>query len=284
MKIHLSYSTAGRYGGALKGNLKFLYRVIQQELDKNGFISSFDDLRITLAYPPMYVLPGVVGIEKDFKKYYDTSLPYYRSNRRYKNIEITLRAPEFSELFQKEEQKKYKHTFEIEKQYKDISEVDLGRIIVDKYLEAVEIISSKLKKDDIFDVALFKEILLSIKSKITTTFLESINQEQTIAENSERLQYALDQRGKRKQENKPKDKFIQDLRLYYTSELPLKALYPYDYQYSEIFRRKLQQNGLMCPGYDHLYINIGENKEELLKRSYGGRYRLVYLWNSINRL
>ncbi|CAN5690072.1 hypothetical protein BH10BAC2_BH10BAC2_04260 [soil metagenome] len=76
-------------------------------------------------------------MEKDFKKYYET-LPYSRLNRRYKKIEVTLKGPEFSEHFDKQEQKKYKHKFDIEPQFKNIPETDLGKILIDKLLETGE--------------------------------------------------------------------------------------------------------------------------------------------------
>lgn len=79
MKIYLSPNTAGRYGGALNGNLRHLDRFIQNELTNSEFKSSFEELWLTLSYPPMYVLPGVVGMEVTFKKYYDT-FPYSRLN------------------------------------------------------------------------------------------------------------------------------------------------------------------------------------------------------------
>src|SRR5690242_20131311 len=124
MKLYLSPSTAGRYGGALNGNLRYLTDLIQAELSKSGFTSSFHEIWLALAYPPMYVLPGVAGIEKDFGKYYD-KFPYSRLDRRHKKVDITLRAPEFSEHLDKEEQSRYTHKFEIEDKYKNLSEVDL---------------------------------------------------------------------------------------------------------------------------------------------------------------
>jgi hypothetical protein len=154
MKIYLSANTAGRGGGGLNGNLRHLNRLIQKELDNSDFNTSFDELWLTLSFPPMYVLPGVVGIEKDFKKYYDT-FPYSRLSRRYKKIDITLKAPEFSEYFDKAEQSKYQNNFDIEPQFKNICETDLGKILIDKFLEVGENIVSKLKKEDVFEYQAF---------------------------------------------------------------------------------------------------------------------------------
>lgn len=82
MKIFLLQSTAGRYGG-LERNLYHLHRLIESRLRAVSFKSSFDELWLTLAYPPMYVLPGVAGIEKTFKIYYD-KFPVSRPGSRLK--------------------------------------------------------------------------------------------------------------------------------------------------------------------------------------------------------
>jgi hypothetical protein len=266
MKIYLSPNTAGRYGGALNGNLQHLDRFIQNELNNSEFKSSFDELWLTLSYPPMYVLPGVVGMEVTFKKYYDT-FPYSRLNRRYKKIEITLKAPEFSEHFDKEEQKEYKHKFEIEPQFKNISEAELGQILIEKFLEAGEIIKSKLKKEDVFDFENYKRVLLVIKQKINFDFLQELNTVQKLEVKDDTLSRANQLRNERQKVDKPKNKLIRDLRVYYNG-LPNKALYPYDYIYTEIFLNLLAREGLMCPTYHHLYIQVAKTIEEALKNSF----------------
>ncbi|CAN5690141.1 hypothetical protein BH10BAC2_BH10BAC2_04270 [soil metagenome] len=52
MKIYLYASSAARFGGLLNGNFQYLYRVIQNNLDNSDFKSSFEELRLTLSYPP----------------------------------------------------------------------------------------------------------------------------------------------------------------------------------------------------------------------------------------
>jgi hypothetical protein len=59
MRIYLSPNTAGRYGGSFNGNLRHMGRFIQNELNNSAFESSFDELRLSLSYPPMYFLPDV---------------------------------------------------------------------------------------------------------------------------------------------------------------------------------------------------------------------------------
>ncbi|HMQ48898.1 MAG TPA: hypothetical protein PKA00_15615 [Saprospiraceae bacterium] len=266
MKIYLTPNTAGRYGGALNGNLRHLDRFILSELNNSEFKSSFDELWLTLSYPPMYILPGVVGMEVTFKKYYDT-FPYSRLNRRYKKIDLTLKAPEFSEHLDKEEQEKYKHKFEIEPQFKNITEAELGQILIDKYLEAGEIISSKLKKEDVFDIELFNQVLLTIKHKINPDFLQKLNDAQKVEVKDDTLNRANQLRSERQKTNKPKNKLIRDLRVYYNG-LPNKALYPYDYIYTEIFLNLLAREGLKCPTYHHLYIQVATTIDDALKNSF----------------
>lgn len=266
MKIYVSPNTAGRYGGALNGNLRFLPNAIQTLLDNSGFNSTFDELWLTLSYPPMYVLPGVVGMEKQFLEFYN-KFPYSRLNRKFKKIEITLKAPEFSEHFDLKDQSKYSNRFDIESKYKNLSEADLGKILIDKYLEAGEITNSKIKKEDKFEFELFKEALTSLKSKISADFLEALNKEQTIKVRDEVLDRAIKIREERKRTNKIKDKKVRDLRVYYNG-LPNKALYPYDYQYTEIFRNLLRSSGLMCPTYHHIYIQVAKTHEDGLRNSF----------------
>jgi hypothetical protein len=262
MKIYLSRSTAGTYGGALNGNLRYLDRFIQNELNNSGFKSSFEELWLTISYPPMYVLPGIAGMEVSFMEYYRT-LPYSRLNRRFKKIDITLKAPEFSEHFDKAKQNKYEHKFEIEPQFKNISESELGRILIDKYIEAIEIISSKLKKEDVFDCEIFKKVLLAIKLKINPDFLQNMNMVQSEEAKNSAVSLANQLRNERQKVDRPKNKLIRDLRVYYCS-LPNKALYPYDTIYSEIFLNLLVRERLMCPTYHHLYINVAKSVNDAL--------------------
>jgi hypothetical protein len=266
MKIYISSKTVGKYGGGLNGNLRFLPNVIQSALDSSNFTSTFSEAWLTLAYPPMYVLPGIVSMVDQYFDFY-IKFPYSRVDRRFKKVEITLKAPEFSEHFDLKEQDKYTDRFEIESQYKSISETDLAKTLIDKYLEAGEIINSKIKKGDNFDFDQFQATLISIKSKISADFLETINKEQTIKVNDEVLDRAIKIRAERKRANKVKDKKVRDVRIYYNG-FPNKALYPYDFQYVEIFRNLLRRSDLLCPTYHHLYVQASKTIEDGLRSSF----------------
>jgi hypothetical protein len=265
MEIYLATRTAGQYGGALKGKLRYFDRLIQDKLDNAGFVSTFDVLYLTLSYSPMYVLPGVVGIEIDYKNYYNT-LPISRIDRRYKQIDITLKASEFSEYQQKIESVNYQHRLDIEERYKNIPETKLAKILIDKYLEAGEIINSKLKRGDRFDIDIFKHTLTSIKEQIDDNFINSTAEILANKIKTETISRAIEKRDQRKQNVSIKDKIIRDLRIYYF-DLPEKEFYPYDYQYIEIFRNILRRKKLMCPTYHHLYIRAAKSMDDCLLHS-----------------
>lgn len=258
----------------LNGSLKYLSQIIQSELDKANFQSSFEELWLTIAHPPMYVLPGVVGIEKDFKKYYDT-FPISRFNRKYKKIDIELKAPEFSEHFDGEEKDKYEHKFDIDNKYKNLTETELAQILIDKYLEAGGIINSKLKKEDIFDYEIFKNILGVLRQNISSEYLTDSNAKKADEIRSETIKRALELREQRKRLSNKKSKRIRDLRVYYVG-LPNKALYPFDYQYTEIFKNLLRKKELLCPTYHHLYIQVAKTMEECLINSFAIEDWYVY--------
>ena len=241
MEVYITSNTACRSGGALNGNLRYLSRLISQELNKNGFQSSFDEFSVRFAYPPMYVLPGVVSLVTGYREWYD-SLPYSRLDRRYKKIEISLQTPEFSEHFDKEEQS--------------------------QLLIAANIVGGKLKKDDDFDISQFEKILINIKDQITPQFLQKNHEKQSVEVENQRMSLALENRENRRVAENVYNKRIKDLRIY-EEELPLKFFTPYNYQYSEIFLNLLSHEDLMCPNYDHIYLKIAPTEKEALLHSFG---------------
>jgi len=273
MKIYLSTQTVGKYGGGLNGSLKHLDNYIQTEINKSNFKSSFDELWITIVYPPMFVLKGIIGMEKQFPEFYN-KLPNSRINRRYKKIDVVIKAPEFSEHLDKKDSLNQKYKFSIDKKFQNISEIDLARVLIDKYLEAGEIITSKLKKGDLFDIEVFNSILTSIKDKINTEFITTLNLLQKEIILNETLERAKKIRKDRNQVIKEKDKIIKDIRVY--TDFSNKALYPYDYQYTEIFTNLLVKSNFKCPTYHHLYIQISENESNALKNTFSIEDWYVY--------
>lgn len=264
MKIYLTPRTVGTSGGGLNRNLKYLDRLIQSELDKSSFQSSFNELWLGISYPAMYVVPGIVGMEVTFNKYYET-LPFSRMNRKFKTIDITLKAPEFSEHFQKEEQVNYKDKFEIAEKYKNISEPELAKILIDKYFEALQIIKSKLKKGDTFDFEIFENILTIIRQKITLEFLIKTSKEENINSQKAQIENSETKRQERKNKNLISDTLIRDIRLSFAYKLPRTLFYLN--RYADIVLRQLIYKNFKCPHYHHLYVSIADTKEEALKRA-----------------
>ena len=186
-------------------------------------------------------------------------------SRQSKKIEISLQAPEFSAYFDNKDIDEYT----VGKTYncKDIEEPGLAKILIEKYLQAAELIAAKLKREDIFDLDKFKSTLLVIKENISLDFLKAVTTELTIKLNADTLSRAIELRENRKKINAPKDKLIRDFRVY-GEGLPDKALYPYATQYAEIFLKLLRRNKLMCPKYNHLYIQVVPTFDEGLKNSF----------------
>ncbi|NOT91094.1 hypothetical protein [Ferruginibacter sp.] len=264
MKIYLTPRTVGTGGGGLKGNLQYLDRLIQRELDKSNFQSSFDKLWLSLSYPAMYVVAGASGMEVKFNQYYET-LPYSRINRKFKTIDITLKAPEFSEHFQKEEQIKYQDKFEIADEYKNITETELAKVLIDKYFEALQIIKLKLKKEDSFDFETFENILTAIRQKITLEFLTRTSKEENINSQNAQIENSETKRLERKNRNLIGDTLIRDIRLSFAYKLPRTLFYLN--RYADIVLRQLIYKEFKCPQYHHLYISIADTKEDALKRA-----------------
>lgn len=266
MEIYLSHSTAGRYGGIQFGGiLKHFDRYIQQKAKDEKFESSFEEFWLTFAYPPLYMLPQVVGMRRDFLRWYAT-LPESRVSRRYKKIDVTIQLPEFAEHFDLEDQKKYKNKYSIDGEYQNLGELELANILIDKYVEAIELVKPKIKATDSFDTSRLIAIVTAIKCELSRDFLQRISVEESEKYLDEILRSAIESRKTRKATLKEADKGIRDLRTYYV-DLPRKSFYPYDSQYLEIFRNLLSRSDLRCPTYHHLYIQVAKNREEALRHS-----------------
>jgi len=261
MKIYLIPVTVGTRGGGLQGNLRYIDKYIERELGRSGFKSSFNELHLSIAYLLLYNTPGTAFTESNYKNYYDT-LPYSRFDRKNKIIHVTLKAPEFSEHFiDKKHQKKSQ--FEMANEFKNLSDTRLAQILIDKYVEASQIIRSKMKKEDVFDFTTWEQVLNSIKQKITPEFLVA----NSINEKKRQLQLEIDTaesyRLERKNKNAVKDTLIRDVRISFDFELP-KHLF-YLRRYADLVLRQLIQKEFMCPHYHHLYIKIAGQKKKAIK-------------------
>jgi len=184
MRLYFRRLTAGRWNGSLDGPLRHFAAYLEQELDTNNFTSSFEKIELTLAYPPLYLLPNLIHLEKEFRKEYNT-FPSSRIERRSKKIKFTLQAPEFSELFDLKEQVNYKDKFECAGAYQNISELELCKILIEKIIIGLELIVPKLKTTDNFDNNRFYKILNDLKDRLSPGLLSQINLAATQKQNKE---------------------------------------------------------------------------------------------------
>ena len=265
MKLYISGKTVGIYGGSLR-NLPYFDNYIENYLKLAGFSSSFEEMWIEFAYPPTYILKGILSMQKQYEEWYNTfNFPYSRLNRRYKKIDISLKASEFSEGFERIDKDDDFLRLDIEDKYKNIPRVEVAKILIDKLIIAGEVVKSKLKREDYFDFERFRHILIEIKDKVSEPFLDSIAIEGIENNRDEKLNKELKIREERSKVNRQKDKIIRDIRVYYKDTfIPIKGLYPIEYQYVEIFLRTLQKYKFLCPTYHHLYIQVAPSINEAL--------------------
>ena len=265
MNIYIANRTDGGGGSGPRGNLACFDNIISKALLNAGFTSLFEEFWLTLVYPAINTSSWEFGGEDDFQHYYG-KLPILLVSKRYKKIDIALKAPEFSHHFNQNTQHWDEQNPYIEANHQDLSETELATTLIDKFINAGEIVDSKIKKDDIFDFKLFKETLIQLQQQITDDFLQAENTKVLSEIHINSLKRAVDLREQRKVTNTIKNKRIRDLRVYY-ADLPKKALYPYDFIYTEIFLNLLKNKNLLCPVYNHLYIQVGTHLEKCLINS-----------------
>ncbi|MBS1511736.1 MAG: hypothetical protein JST86_12895 [Bacteroidetes bacterium] len=264
MKIRLYSRTADSGGGLLKDNLASLDDYIQQKLDQSAFQSSFNELSLTIFCPSKYVDSAFKRMEDIFNEHYAT-LPYCRVNRRFKSIAISLKAPEFSTYFQTDDQKQNSGKFSDQTEFKDLSEVDLAKTLIDKYSEAIQFIKTKIKKEDIFDFEIIESVLSGIKEKISSQFLNEITNITKTDNHNRAIAFSKSNRRERLHNNTEADTLIRDIRLYFAYKLPPSLLYLN--RFANLVLRLLNNKEFKCPGYHHLYISIADTREEALKKA-----------------
>lgn len=84
--------------------------------------------------------------------------------------------------------------------------------------------------------------------------------------NVETYKTNLAKRELRRQQHREPDTVLQDIRVYFTYSIP--NTYFYLFTFTQLILRILQKNQFQCPGYSHIYISIGETKEEAIARAY----------------
>lgn len=257
--------TVGIYGGSLGGNLRYLNDLIIWELDNNGFKSSFKELWIDLLYPPQNIRKAIIGLYPGFKEAYERP-PKTRVSRRYKKIDVALKANEFAIHFASKERYSEGEFITVNSDLKKYSEPQLAIVLIDKYLSIPDLIKKKLRKEDLFPIDLFIKVLKDIRKKINAEYLQTIHNRFEKIDLEKRLKNAIERREKRRAVNLANDRKIRVITAYYNS-LPVKALFPYCNQYCDLFLKKLREKNFRCPGYSILYIRISESIETALLES-----------------
>lgn len=266
MKLYLSYSTLDQSGSVrLSGNFPHFNRYIQQQMDQQHFETPFQELFVTFAFPPPYVLPLDTKVKDKFMERY-AGLPDYNIHRTLKKIVITMAAPELSNYFDRAEKGNDHYRFFITNDPQKREEIKLAQTLLDKLVETVEYIDSKARPSDSFAGDSLIRLLLRIKSQLTLEPFAGTGAEASGTGQDVLLHQALLQRAHRWENRKAQYQMIRDLRVCYV-DLPARALYPYDYQYTEIFLNVLSRKGLLCPDYHHIYIHVSGSKEAALRRS-----------------
>ena len=84
--------------------------------------------------------------------------------------------------------------------------------------------------------------------------------------NQEAYHANLRKRELRKKNHRAADTLLKDLRLYFTYDLPNTFFYLFNF--TESLLRVLRHKDFRCPGYNHIYISIGETEEEAIAAAY----------------
>lgn len=84
--------------------------------------------------------------------------------------------------------------------------------------------------------------------------------------NPEAYKTNLAKRELRRQQYRQPDTPLQEIRIYFTYDVP--GTYLYLLAFTDAILKKLQQKQFLCPGYSHIYISIGETEEEAIARAW----------------
>lgn len=274
MKTHLTYCHI--WGGGYTPIME-IARYISYVFWREKFNSFFEEFNLEL-YCMSDDKGSSVVMDEMFKETYKR-LPIVRLYRRYKSIEVKLKAPEVTERIYKARKerldnelyhfssmpKKHAPSF-VPERYKNLSDVDLSKMIIDRYLEAGRLIIKKLKPEDNFNHTRYEQILLRIKDSISDEFFKQMKTQIAIWERRDHIEGALKAREYRRTINRKKNKLIHAFRVF-SMGLPSEALSPYDHDYEKIFCDVLRRKRLLCPGHNCLFIDVAANEEDALLNS-----------------
>ena len=237
---------------------------------KEQFNSFFEELNLELCFMADMTDSSMRNKER-FKEYYKR-LPIARVYRKYKRIEVKLKAPEITKYIEKEYEDRSKNSlFGLKKhvpsvvpeRYKNLTHADLARMIIDRYLEAGQLIAPKLKPEDNFDHQRYEQILLRMRDLISDEFLAQMKIPIAEWEKHSHRERGLQARELRKTFKRKKNRLIHAFRIL-KIKLPHEALSPYDLYYEKIFLDVLRRNKLFCNRFNCLFIFAAANEEDAL--------------------
>jgi len=223
----------GIYGGGLVEPFRYMGRIISNRFQSEKIDFSFQEIEIQLTF----LLPE----EKDEQRisWYNKLPLYYR---RKNMVQVIL---------------------PVAKQEENLTDVFH---LINK---AFNILASKKKKDDIFDVEKINATLSQVEKELQITDLWELNNKYHVLLRQELIEKVRQERVVREQSNDEKKRLIYDLRFYY--ELPDVEKYryfsPYENDFCYKILEKLRERKFRLPNYTHLYIVVSDTFENALYRA-----------------
>ena len=194
----------------------------------------------------------------------ELDLPKTRIERKLRRLKISIPCPlvaEHQARFWGEDPERL--VAALEPELRDLPTSKVCGAVLDAALEAVKVLRGKLKGADSFEAEKIYRIAEHLRSLLNDEDLLELDQRKE----EERQQLILDTvengRARRRAEVRPLDTRLRDLRVYSSIELK-----PYDYRYTEIFFRMLEAEDFRCPGYSHIFLSVGPDRERALDGSY----------------
>ena len=229
MKIYFSKSEYGSYGGGLDEPFRHIGSVISDRFQTENIQFSFDEFEIVLAY-----YSANANSDK-YHAWYNKLPTYYRG----KNMARV--------------------TLPVERKEENLPTV--FQVIN----SAFDILISKKKKGDVFDVEKVKSTLIQLEHELQSTYLWELDTQYEAILKQAAIEKRLNERALRERANDEKTKLIFDLRFDYRLK-NVERLYfsPYDTIFINEILEGLRKKKFRLPNYTHLYIMVSETFENAL--------------------
>jgi hypothetical protein len=241
MKINYRTQTHNSSGGNFKPPFERIDEYISNYLACQKITSSIEKIKITFAY-------STRDKKDNYFTWYNTVLPYVRFSE--KRTVVSVGIP-FGEV----------------RKWKDF-ESDMV-FLSEKFIEAFDVIASKLKKGDVLDCEQIKGHIRTLTKTATEEALLKTTEACRKDVRKHAIDVSLQGRSERQSANLERSKLIRDIRLYYHFDtlgknIGRKYFAPYDIELCEVVLEKLRVAKFKCPVYNHLYISVAESLENAL--------------------